>query len=63
MRYIHPWSRRPVSPYSGIVCTALRARSVTPRLENLAKPKIKRDRLVRQGNFIVNSKTIVFCFC
>ena len=51
MHTVHPWSRRPCSRSSGIPFTALRPKSCSLRLDELARPKIKRERLIRQGNF------------
>lgn len=47
----HPWSRRPCSRNSGIPLETLRSTSCSPRLEELCRPKIKRERLIRQGFF------------
>jgi hypothetical protein len=60
LRSVHPWSRRPRSRFSGIPLTALRTRSCSTRLNDLARPKIKRDRLIRQGNLINNFKKTNF---
>lgn len=49
---IHPWLRRPYSRYSGIAYSTLCAPPCSMRTEELARPKIKRERLIRQGNFI-----------
>ena len=49
MHDIHPWSRRPCSRHSGIPFATLRATSCSPRLDELCRPKIKRERLIRQG--------------
>lgn len=49
MHSTHPWSRRPCSRFSGIPFSTLRARSCSSRLDDLAKPKIKCERLIRQG--------------
>ncbi|CAF1245950.1 unnamed protein product [Rotaria sordida] len=51
MHSVHPWSRRPCSRFSGIPFTTLRAKSCSARLEDLSRPKIKRDRLIRQEFF------------
>ncbi|CAF2118207.1 unnamed protein product [Rotaria magnacalcarata] len=51
MLTIHPWSRRPCSRFSGIPLTTLRTKSCSPRLEDLSRPKIKRDRLIRKEVF------------
>lgn len=50
MLSIHPWSRRPCSRSSGIPFVTLRSSSCSGRLNELARPKIKREQLVRQGN-------------
>lgn len=50
MHSVHPWTRRPCSQLSGIPFTTLRTKSCSTRLEDLARPKIKRERLIRQGN-------------
>ncbi len=51
MSSIHPWLRRPYSRYSGIAYSTLYASTCSARVEELARPKIKRERLIRQGNF------------
>ncbi len=51
MLSIHPWLRHPCSPYSGIPYSTLRAGPCSVRIEELAQPKIKRERLIRKGNF------------
>ncbi|CAF2824103.1 unnamed protein product [Rotaria sp. Silwood2] len=51
MHSVHPWSRRPCSRFSGIPFTTLRAKSCSARLEDLSRPKIKRERLIRQEVF------------
>ncbi|CAF0890319.1 unnamed protein product [Rotaria sp. Silwood1] len=51
MYSVHPWSRRPCSRFSGIPFTTLRAKSCSARLEDLSRPKIKRERLIRQEFF------------
>jgi hypothetical protein len=56
LQSIHPWLRRPCSRYSGIAFSTLRAAPCSARVEDLARPKIKRERLIRQGNFINNFK-------
>ncbi len=53
---IHPWLRRPYSRYSGIAYTTLCTGPCSPRTEELARPKIKRERLIRQGNVLHNFK-------
>jgi hypothetical protein len=50
MKSIHPWNRRPCSPYSGISLATLRTKSCSSRVTDLAKPKIKREKLLKQGN-------------
>ncbi len=62
MHSIHPLARRPCSRLSGIPLTTLRAKSCSPRIEDLARPKIRRERFIRQGNFIHNFKQSVFFF-
>jgi hypothetical protein len=49
MKSIHPWNRRPCSPYSGISLATLRTKSCSSRVTDLAKPKIKREKLIKQG--------------
>ncbi len=51
MHAIHPWLRRPCSRYSGIPYSTLYAATCSIRVDELARPKIKRERLIRQGNF------------
>lgn len=46
---LHPWVRRPCSPFSGIPMTTLRTRSCSSRLDELSRPKVKRERMIRQG--------------
>ena len=48
---IHPWLRRPCSRYSGIAFSTLHAGPCSIRTDDLARPKIKRDRVLRQGKF------------
>jgi hypothetical protein len=60
MNSIHPWSRRPCSRHSGIPFITLRAKSCSSRLDDLSRPKIKRERLVRQGYLIFNLKKNIF---
>jgi hypothetical protein len=48
---IHPWLRRPFSGYSGIAYSTLRAGPCSMRTDELARPKIKHERMIRQGNF------------
>lgn len=59
---IHPWLRRPCSRYSGIPYSTLNAGTCSIRTEELARPKIKRERLIRQGNFsfFLKKKLILF---
>lgn len=52
---IHPWLRRPCSRYSGIPYSTLRAGHCSERTDELARPKIKREYLIRQGYFKENS--------
>lgn len=49
MHDLHPWTRRPCSPFSGIPLMTLRTRSCSSRMDELARPKIKRERMIRQG--------------
>ncbi len=56
MHSIHPWLRRPYSRYSGISYSTLYDSTCSIRTEELARPKIKRERLIRQGNFNTNFK-------
>jgi hypothetical protein len=56
MHSIHPWLRRPCSRYSGIPFSTLRAASCSARIDDLARPKIKRERLIRQGIWLNNQK-------
>jgi len=51
LRKIHPWLRRPYSRYSGIAYSTLYGGPCSARTEELARPKIKRERLIRQGNY------------
>ncbi|CAF4819666.1 unnamed protein product, partial [Rotaria sp. Silwood2] len=51
MLSIHPWLRRPCSRYSGIAFSTLHAAPCSARTEELARPKIKRERLIRQEFF------------
>ncbi|CAF0794282.1 unnamed protein product [Rotaria sordida] len=48
---IHPWLRHPCSRYSGIAFSTLHAAPCSTRTEELARPKIKRERLIRQEFF------------
>jgi hypothetical protein len=57
MRSIQPCSR-----FSGIPFTTLRVKSCSTRLEDLARPKIKRERLIRQGRLIYNFEHLFFFF-
>ena len=46
---IHPWLRRPCSRNSGIALSTLGLSICSRRTEELAQPRIKRERLIRQG--------------
>ena len=46
---IHPWLRRPCSRSSGIPLSTLGLSQCSKRTEELAQPRIKRERLIRQG--------------
>lgn len=54
---MHPWLRRPCSRYSGIPFSTLHAAPCSARTDELARPRIKRERLIRQGYFIDNFKS------
>ncbi|CAF1206776.1 unnamed protein product [Rotaria magnacalcarata] len=48
---MHPWLRRPYSRYSGISLSTLCAGPCSNRIDELARPRIKRERLIRQEFF------------
>lgn len=67
LKDIHPWLRRPRSRNSGIALATLQAGPCTTRVEQLAKPKIKREKLIRQGKekkklLRAKNSTFVFLF-
>jgi hypothetical protein len=47
----HPWSRRPRSRHSGIAFPALCDTPCSARMDDLARPKLRRESHIRQGNF------------
>jgi hypothetical protein len=49
--FIHPWSRRPRSSHSGIAAPALYNTPCSPHMDDLARPKLRRESHIRQGNF------------
>lgn len=49
LKDIHPWLRRPYSRNSGIALATLQAGPCSIRIDELARPRIKRERLIRQG--------------
>ena len=60
MHCTHPWMRRSFSPCSGIPVLALRrTRSYSSRLDELAQPKIKRERLIRQGKSLELTQSFI----
>lgn len=65
MQNIHPWERRPCSRSSGIALSTLRATSCSPRIDDLAKPKIKREHCIRQGSCFfleIHKSNRIICF-
>ncbi|CAF0746205.1 unnamed protein product [Adineta steineri] len=48
---IHPWLRRPLSRHSGIPFPAISGTPVSPRFDELAQPKIRRQNHIRQEFF------------
>jgi hypothetical protein len=60
MHSIHPWLRRPCSRYSGIPYSTLCAGTCSIRVDELARPKIKREHLIRQGNFKLKKKVLFY---